>query len=183
MTGMSENAFINVKNRSVTITADLEIPRGGANGVILCQGGRFGGWSLHLKGGRPSYSYNFLGMQRTSITATQPVPAGKATVKMDFAYDGGGRAKGGLVTLYVNGKKAGQGRVERTQPGIFSVDDAADVGMDEGTPVIEDYQPRDTRFTGTIRKVVVEVKAMGEGDKAEAKKAAEEAARKLEETK
>jgi arylsulfatase len=181
MTGMSENAFINVKNRSVTITADLEIPRGGANGVILCQGGRFGGWSLHLKGGRPSYSYNFLGMQRTSITATQPVPAGKATVKMDFAYDGGGRAKGGLVTLYVNGKKAGQGRVERTQPGIFSVDDAADVGMDEGTPVIEDYQPRDSKFTGTIKKVVVEVKAMGEGDKAEAKKAGAEAARKMEE--
>jgi arylsulfatase len=183
MTGMSENAFINVKNRSVTVTADLEIPKGGANGVILCQGGRFGGWSFHLKGGRPSYSYNFLGMQRTTITGTQPVPAGKATVKMDFAYDGGGKAKGGLVTLYVNGKKVGQGRVERTQPGIFSVDDAADVGMDEGTPVIEDYQPRDTKFTGTIRKVVVDVKEMGAGEKAEGKKAGAEAARKLEETK
>ncbi len=183
MTGMSENAFINVKNRSVTITADLEVPKGSANGVILCQGGRFGGWSLHLKAGRPVYTYNFLGLQRTTITASQPVQAGKATVRMDFAYDGGGRAKGGLVTLWVNGKKAGQGRIERTQPGIFSVDDAADVGMDEGTPVVEDYQPRDSKFTGTIRKVVVEVKAMGEADKAEARKASGEAARKLEETK
>jgi len=183
MIGMSENAFINVKNRAVTITADLEIPKGGANGVILCQGGRFGGWSLHLKGGRPSYSYNFLGLQRTTVSAAQPVPAGKATVKMDFAYDGGGVAKGGLVTLSVNGKKVGQGQIERTQPGIFSVDDAADVGEDEGTPVIEDYQPRDSKFTGTIKKVVVEVGAMGAGDKAEAKKATGEAARKLEETK
>jgi arylsulfatase len=183
MTGMSENAFINVKNRSVTITADLEIPKGGASGVILCQGGRFGGWSFHLRGGRPSYSYNFLGMQRTTITATKPVPAGKATVKMDFAYDGGGRAKGGLVTLYVDGNKVGQGRVERTQPGIFSVDDAADVGMDEGTPVIEDYQPRDSKFTGTIKKVVVEVKPMGAGERAAAGEADAEAARKIEQAK
>jgi arylsulfatase len=182
MTGMSENAFLNVKNRSVIITADLEIPKGGANGAILCQGGRFGGWSLHMKGGRLAYSYNFLGLKRTSVTSGQAIPAGKATVKMDFAYDGGGMAKGGLVTLSVNGKKVGEGRIDRTQPGIFSVDDAADVGMDEGTPVIEDYQPRDTRFTGTIKKVVIEVKAMGEGDKAEAKKAGAEAARKLEET-
>jgi len=180
MTGMSENAFINVKNRALTITADLEIPRGGANGVLLCQGGRFGGWSLHMKGGRPVYSYNFLGLQRTSIAASQPVPAGKATVKMEFAYDGGGVGKGGLVTLTVNGKKVGQGRVERTQPGIFSVDDAADVGMDEGTPVIEDYQPRDTKFTGTIKKVLVEIGAMGQADKAAAAKAGAEAAHKVE---
>jgi arylsulfatase len=102
---------------------------------------------------------------------------------MDFAYDGGGLAKGGLVTLSVNGKKIGEGRLEQTQPMLFSLDDAADVGMDEGTPVVEDYQPRDGKFTGTIKKVVVEVKAMGEGDKAEAKKAAAESARKLEETK
>jgi len=183
MTGMSENAFINVKNRSVTITADLEIPKGGANGAILAQGGRFGGWSLYLKGGRPAYSYNFLGLQRTTIAGKQGVPTGKATVKMDFAYDGGGLAKGGLVTLYVNGKEVGEGRIERTQPGIFSVDDAADVGMDEGTPVVEDYQPRDTKFTGTIKKVVVAVKEMGAGEKAEAKKAGAEAARKIEEAK
>jgi arylsulfatase len=183
MTGMSENAFINVKNRSVTITADLEIPKGRANGVILAQGGRFGGWSLYLKGGKPVYTYNFLGLERTTLTGRQPVPAGKATVKMAFAYDGGGVGKGGVVTLFVNGKKVGEGRVERTQPGIFSVDDAADVGMDEGTPVVEDYQPKSTKFTGTIRKVIVEVMAMGAGEKAESKKAGSEAARKIEEAK
>ena len=183
MVGMSENAFINVKNRSVTITADLEIPKGGANGVILAQGGRFGGWSLHMKGGRLAYSYNFLGMKRTTIIASKAVPAGKATVKMDFAYDGGGAGKGGIVTLFVDGKKVGQGRIDRTQPGIFSVDDASDVGMDEGTPVIEDYQPKSTKFTGTIRKVVVDVKGMGVGEKAEATKAAAETARRIEEAK
>jgi hypothetical protein len=136
-----------------------------------------------MKGGRPAYTYNFLGYTRTTIAASSPVPAGKATLKMVFAYDGGGIGKGGVVTLYVNDKKVGQGRIERTQPGIFSVDDAADVGMDEGTPVVEDYQPRDTKFTGTIKKVVVEVGAMGAGDKAAAKKAGAEAARKLEEAK
>jgi len=180
---MSENAFINVKNRSVTITADLVVPAGGASGVILAQGGRFGGWSLYLKAGKPAYTYNFLGLQRTSITSSQAVPAGKATVKMDFAYDGGGAGKGGLVTLYLNGKKVGEGRLERTQPGIFSVDDAADVGVDEGTPVVEDYQPRDGKFTGTIGQVLVAVKELGAGEKADAKKAAAEAARKIEETK
>jgi arylsulfatase len=183
MTGMGENAFINVKNRSVTITADLEVPKGGANGVLLAQGGRFGGWSFYMKGGKLAYTYNFLGLQRTTIAAGQPVPAGKATVRMDFAYDGGGLAKGGVVSLSVNGKKVGEGRLERTQPMAFSLDDAADVGMDEGTPVIEDYQPKSTRFTGTIRKVVVDVKEMGAGEKAEAKKGGTEAARKIEEAK
>jgi len=183
MTGMGENAFINVKNRSVTITADLEVPKGGANGVLLAQGGRFGGWSFYMKGGKLAYTYNFLGLQRTTIAARQPVPAGKATVRMDFAYDGGGLAKGGVVSLSVNGKKVGEGRLERTQPMAFSLDDAADVGMDEGTPVIEDYQPKSTRFTGTIRKVVVDVKEMGAGEKAEAKKGGTEAARKIEEAK
>jgi arylsulfatase len=183
MTGMSENAFINVKNRSVTITADLEIPAGGANGAILAQGGRFGGWSLYLRAGKPSYSYNFLGVRRTTITSNQAIPRGKARVKMDFAYDGGGLAKGGVVSLFVNDKKVGEGRLEHTQPMAFSIDDAADVGMDEGTPVVEDYLPKDTKFTGTIRKVVVAVKEMGAGEKAEAKKAGAEAARKIEEAK
>ena len=183
MTGMSENAFINVKNRSVTITADLEIPAGGANGVILCQGGRFGGWSLYVKGGRPAYTYNFLGLTRTTIRGETAVPAGKVRLRMDFAYDGGGLGKGGLVTLYVNGKKVGQGRIEHTQPGLFSVDDAADVGMDEGTPVVEGYQPRDTKFTGTIQRVVVTVKAMGQGAKNAAARTGAETSRKLEEVK
>jgi arylsulfatase A-like enzyme len=183
MTGMSENTFINVKNRSVTITADLVVPAGGANGVVLAQGGRFGGWSLYLKGGKLAYTYNFLGLKRTTVASTKAVPAGTSTVRMDFAYDGGGLAKGGLVSLYVNDKKVGAGRLEHTQPMLFSLDDAADVGMDEGTPVIEDYQPRDSKFTGTIKKVVVEVKAMGASEKQDEAKAKAEATRKVEEAK
>jgi arylsulfatase len=169
-----------VKNRSVSITATLEIPKGGANGVILAQGGRFGGWSLHMKGGRLAYTYNYLGLKRTTVTSKEPVPAGKASVRMDFAYDGGGIGKGGVVTLFVDGKEVGSGRLERTQPLAFSSEDGTDVGMDEGTPVIEDYQPGTTKFTGTIREVVVAVKPLGAGEKAEMKKAGAETAWKVE---
>jgi arylsulfatase len=178
MTGMSENAFINVKNRSLTITADVEIPQGGANGVILAQGGRFGGWSLYLKDGKPTYTYNFLGLQRFTVAAAQVVPAGKSTIRFDFAYDGGGLAKGGLGTIFVNDKKVAEGRIERTQPMAFSLDDAADVGMDEGTPVTEEYKSSDSAFIGKILKVTVDVKEMGAGDKAAADRAGAEAARK-----
>ena len=181
MTGMMEDAFISVKNRSFSITADLEVPDGGANGVILAQGGRFGGWSLYLKAGKLAFTYNFLGLQRTTITSAKPVPAGLLTARMDFAYDGGGVAKGGLVSLFVKGEKVGEGRVERTQPYGFSAEDGADVGVDTCTPVIEDYQPSSTRFTGTIRKVVVDVREMTAGEKAEAKEAGAEAARRIEE--
>jgi arylsulfatase len=181
MKGMLEDVFINVKNRSVTITADLEVPRGGASGVILAQGGRFGGWSFHMKGGKLAYTYNYLGLQRTTVLSKEAVPAGKASVRVDFAYDGGGIGKGGVVSLLVNGKKAGEGRLERTQPLAFSSEDCTDVGMDEGTPVTEDYQPRSTKFTGIIRKVVVDVKEMGAAEKAEAKKAGAETARRIEE--
>ena len=118
-------------------------------------------------------------MKRTTITGTKPVPDGKATVRMEFAYDGGGLAKGGLVTLLVNGKKVGGERIEQTIPMMYSTDEGADVGVDEGTPVVEDYQPRDTKFTGTIRKIVVDVKAMGAGEKAESKKATAETAQKI----
>jgi hypothetical protein len=180
MKGLSENAFINVKNRSLTITADVEIPAGGANGVILAQGGRFGGWSLYMKGGKPVYAYNFLGLQRFTVAASQAVPAGKATIRLEFAYDGGGLGKGGLATLYVNDKKVAEGRIERTQPLVFSSDDMADVGVDEGTPVTEDYTSLASTFIGKILKVTVDVKEMGAGVKAEAAKAGAEAAKKIE---
>ena len=158
MTGMMENTFINVKNRSHTLTAEVEIPQGGANGVVLCQGGRFGGWSLYLKDGKPGYTYNWVGLERYSVSAPEALPAGKATVKLEFAYDGGGRGKGGTATLLVNGRKVGEGRVEHTNASVFSSDDGADVGVDEGTPVTEDYKERDNAFTGRIGKVTVEGK-------------------------
>jgi arylsulfatase len=160
MNGMLENTFINVKNKSKTIKAEVEIPKGGANGVILTQGGRFGGWSLYLKDGKPEYTYNFLGLSRYTVAATKPLAAGKATVVLDFAYDGGGIGKGGVATLSVNGNQVASGRIQKTQPLLFSADETADVGLDNQTPVAEGIGiGRDeTRFTGKIKKVTVSVR-------------------------
>jgi len=160
MDGMLENTFMNVKNRSKTITAEVEIPQGGADGVILTQGGRFGGWSLYMKDGKPIYTYNFLGLERFTIASNSVVPAGPATIVLDFAYDGGGLGKGGMATLSINAKKVAEGRVEKTQPLIFSADETADVGLDNQTPVAEGIGigREETRFTGTIHKVTLAVK-------------------------
>jgi arylsulfatase len=160
MTGMTENVFLNIKNKSKTITAEIEVPQGGANGTIIAQGGRFGGWALYVKDGVPAYDYNFLGIQRFTVASTAPLAPGKAVVRFEFAYDGGGQGKGGTGTLYVNDQKVGEGRIERTQPSIFSADETADVGIDLATPVVESIgSERRSKFTGHIPKVTVEVKA------------------------
>jgi arylsulfatase len=159
MTGMMEGVFVNVKNRSKTITAEIEVPEGGGNGTVIAQGGRFGGWSLYVKDGVPGYEYNFLGLQHTSVTSSKKLSPGKAELRFEFAYDGGGPAKGGQGTLFVNGEKVGEGRIERTQPGLFSADETADVGIDLGTPVVEAIGAEaKSRFTGRIPKITVEVK-------------------------
>ena len=159
MQGMLENTFMNVKNRSSRITAALDIPAASANGAILSQGGRFGGWSLYMKDGRPAYTYNFLGLARYTVAAQQALPSGPVTVTLDFAYDGGGVGKGGKATLSVNGKPVAEGRVEKTQPNIFSADETADVGVDNQTPVAEGIGiGPETRFTGTIDKITLEVR-------------------------
>ncbi|HEV3163675.1 MAG TPA: arylsulfatase [Isosphaeraceae bacterium] len=158
MTGMMENTFINVKNRSHTITAEVDIPDGGGEGVILCQAGRFGGWSLYLRGGKVSYVYNWVGLERYTITAPQPLPAGKATIQFSFAYDGGKPGSGGKGTLLINGQKAAEGRIEHTHAFVFSADETADVGQDDGTPVTEAYKEGDNKFTGTIQQVTIELK-------------------------
>ena len=162
MTGMMENVFLNVKNKSKTITAEIEVlANQDANGTIIAQGGRFGGWSMYLKNGVPGYEYNFLGLERTTIAGKTPLPPGKATIKLEFAYDGGGPGKGGIGTLFVNGVKEAEGRINRTQPGIFSADETADVGIDLGTPVVEAIGAEaKSRFTGRIPKVSVDVKAL-----------------------
>jgi arylsulfatase len=158
MTGMMEGVFVNVKNRSKTITAELEVPQGVANGTIIAQGGRFGGWSLYVKDGVPAYHYNYLGLRQNSIVASGPLSPGRATVKFTFAYDGGGPGKGGVGTLFVNGAKVGEGRIEQTQAGMFSADETADVGIDLGTPVVESIgSEARSRFTGRIPQVTVEV--------------------------
>ncbi len=157
MTGMMENAFINVKNRSHTITAEVEIPQGGGEGVIICQGGRFAGWSLYMKDGRVSYVHNWVGRERYTITAPQRLAPGKATIRYEFAFDGGDLGSGGTGTIFVNGQQVAEGRIERTTPFLFSADETADVGVDEATPVTEDYAERHNEFTGVIEKVTVEV--------------------------
>ncbi|MDH5454162.1 MAG: arylsulfatase, partial [Paracoccaceae bacterium] len=160
MDGMLENNFINIKNASITITADVDIPEGGANGVIIAQGGRFGGWSLYMQDGKPIYTYNWLGLERYTVASDSQVPAGAANIVLDFAYDGDGPGKGGQATLIVGGKKVAESRIEKTHPVIFSTAETADVGLDNQTPVAEGigFGPDETRFTGTIQKVVIDVK-------------------------
>jgi arylsulfatase len=159
MTGMMEAVFVNVKNRSKTIVAEIEVPAAGAKGTILAQGGRFGGWSLYVNDGVPAYDYNFLGLQRTTIAAAKKLAPGSATIRFDFAYDGGGPGKGGTGSLFVNGEKVAEGRIAHTQAGIFSADETADVGIDLGTPVVEAIgSEARSRFSGRIPKVTVDVK-------------------------
>ncbi|BCS32295.1 arylsulfatase [Luteitalea sp. TBR-22] len=157
MGGLSENVFINTKNKSYSVTAEVTIPSGGGKGVLLAQAGRFGGWSLYLKDGKPAYTYNFLGLQRFTVASKTAIAPGKATIRYEFTYDGGGLGKGGTGVILVNGRKVAEGRIERTQSAVFSADEGADVGEDGETPVIEDYGiAAPYRFTGTIDKVTVD---------------------------
>lgn len=171
MDRMGETVFINIKNRSFSITADVEIPQGGANGVILAQGGRFGGLSLYLKDGKPTYCYNFLGLEQYKVSASEPLPPGKVTIVMNFEYDGGGLAKGGTTTMLVNGTQVATGRIDKTEPNIFSADETAGVGIDDATAVSSDYKDGDNAFTGKIIKVTIDVKPIGQADKVTAENA------------
>jgi arylsulfatase len=157
MTGMMENVFINIKNRSHTITAEVRVPEGGVEGVILCQAGRFGGWSLYAKGNKVKYCYNWVGLERYTIAADQPLPVGKVTIRYHFDFDGGRPGAGGTAKLFVNGDKVAEGRIAHTNAFVFSGDETADVGVDEATPVTEDYKERDNKFTGKIHHVTIEV--------------------------
>ncbi len=154
--GIPENAFINIKNRSLSLTAEVDV-KDSASGVLICQGGDFGGWSLYMKNGRPHYTYNWVGLESYTIAADRAVPSGKHTVKFDFDYDGGGRGAGGLGTIYIDGVKAGAGRIAKTNANTFGIDESADVGVDENTSVVPAYGFREkNKFTGEIAKVTVE---------------------------
>jgi arylsulfatase len=153
---MTENSFIDTKSRSLTITADLEIPEGGAEGVIISQAGMFGGWSLYLKNGKPKYVYNWLAREKYVIEATEKLPAGKVRLVYDFTYDWGGLHKGGTGALFVNGNRVGEGRVGKTMGALYSLAaETADVGTDAYSPVTDDYDPWDNAFTGTINTVTI----------------------------
>jgi arylsulfatase len=154
---LSENSVVNIKNKSFAVTSDLEVPAKGAEGVIIAQGGRFGGWSLYATGGKAKFLYNVLGIKSFGVEATKPIPAGKTQVRMEFAYDGGGMGKGGTVTLYCDGKEVGKGRVEQTQGFIFSADETTDLGYESGTTVSPDYTVHSSKFNGKINWVQIDL--------------------------
>jgi arylsulfatase A-like enzyme len=156
MIGMKENAFINTKNSSHSITAEVEAPQSAASGVILAQGGTHTGWSLYAKDGKPKFAYNYLG-DVTTISSVERLPAGHVTVSYDFVYDGGKPGSGGTGTISINGKKVASGRIERTIPFLFGVE-TADVGMDLYTPVTSDYPKGSNKFTGKIDKITIDLK-------------------------
>ena len=157
MTGIMENAFINIKGQAHAVTAVVDTGKAPANGVLIAQAGRFGGWSLFFKDGRPRYVYNFGGLERTAIGSKQALAPGKHTIRYEFTPDGPKPGLGGAGRLSVDGKVVAEGKVPKTMPFVFSADEGVDVGTDNETPVTEEYQERNNRFTGTIERVTVEL--------------------------
>jgi arylsulfatase len=154
---LTENSIVNTKNKSHALTAEIVVPESGAEGVIVALGGIIGGWSLYAKEGKPKYCYNFYGVHEYIIEGTMKIPTGKHQVRMEFKYDGGGLAKGGTVTLFVDGKPAGQGRVDQTEPMVFSADETLDVGFEAGSPVTFDYPKGHTEFSGEVNWVQIDL--------------------------
>ena len=154
---LTENTLVNIKNKSHAVTAEVVVPDEGAEGVIIAQGGAYAGWSLYAKGGTPTYCYNLFGLQRFKVEGTAPIPTGTHQVRMEFAYDGGGLAKGGTVRLYVDGGRVGEGRVEGTVPMVFSADETTDIGSDTASPVSDDYSSATSHFTGTVQWVQIDL--------------------------
>jgi hypothetical protein len=148
---LSENCVLNVKNKSHSVTAEIVVPQGGAEGVIIAQGADIGGWSLYAKAGKLRYCYNWGGFKHFIVEGATKMPAGEHQVRMEFAYAGGGLGKGGQVTLYVDGRKDGEGDVGATLAMIFSADDGCDVGKDGGSAVSPDYKAGDNAFNGKVK--------------------------------
>jgi arylsulfatase A-like enzyme len=172
---LSENSVISIKNKSHSVTAEIDVPEGGAEGVIIAQGGNIGGWALYAKNGKLKYCYNLVGVKHFFVESERAIPAGSHQVRMEFKYAGGGLGKGGTVDLFFDGKQAGEGRVEATAPMVFSADDGLDVGCDTGASVSPDYGPRGNEFNGTIRGVQLAI--AGDAEKADHRVSPEEALR------
>jgi arylsulfatase len=150
MTRLKEDSVVVLKNKSHAVTAAIDVPEGGGQGVLIAQGGTYGGWSVYVTEGRLAYCYNVLGIERYKVVSESALPGGAQAVRVTFAYDGGGLGKGGTVTLFTGETQIGEGRVERTLPFMFSMDETLDVGSDLASPVSDDYGPSDNRFNGTI---------------------------------
>jgi arylsulfatase len=159
-----EGAAPDVKNKDFTITAEVEIPDGGADGVLATQGGRFGGWGLLIRDGKPEFDYAFSNQaqHKYRVASTEKLTPGRHTIKLDFKYDGPGMGKSATGTLSVDGKQVAQGKIERSIPTRFSLDETMDIGEDTGTPVTEDYLDKmPFKFTGTLIKLVIELGKSG----------------------
>jgi hypothetical protein len=162
MKRLSENSVVVMKNKSYAVTAEIVVPEEGATGVIVAQGGAFGGWSLYAKEGKPAYCYNLFGLQRFKVYGEEPLAEGEHQVRLEFAYDGGGLGKGGTASLYLDGEKVSDGRVDGTVPMLFSADETLDIGSDSGTPVSDDLPVDELEFNGRVRWVELDL-----GDDAE----------------
>jgi arylsulfatase A-like enzyme len=158
MTGMMENAFINVKGKHHTVEAVVETTDAGASGVVIAQAGYFGGWTLYFKDGKPRHEYNLFALERTNIGADAPLPPGRHTIRYEFIPDEAKPGTGGKSILSVNGRKVAEGHIPKTHPYLFSGDEGTDVGLDAETNVSPDYPQFNNSFTGKIEKVVVEQK-------------------------
>jgi arylsulfatase len=154
---LSEHSILTLKNRSHAITAEIVVPESGAHGVILSQGGAFGGFVLYANEGKLAYCYNLFGLRQFKVYGDTAIPAGEHQVRMEFTYDGGGLGKGGAVTLFIDGQPVGEGRVQATVPMLFSADETTDVGHDTATPVSDDYGAKDSEFTGRVRWVQLDI--------------------------
>jgi hypothetical protein len=154
---LSENSVLNIKNKSHAVTAMVDVPESGAEGVIIAQGGNIGGWSLYAKDGKLKYCYNLLGIEYYFAESAAVLPAGRHQVRMEFAYRDGGLGRGGTVSLLVDGQQVGQGEVVKTAPNVFSADDTCDVGADYGAAVSPDYGPRGNAFNGDVRGVAIDI--------------------------
>ena len=158
MDGILENTFLNIKNNSKTIVADVSL-KGNDKGIILCQGGKFGGWALYMNNGKPAYTYNYFGLESYTVESPNAINSPTAEIKLEFDYDGGGTGKGGLAKLYVDGKKVAEGRIDKTQPAVFSADETADVAKDDATQVADSVfvNVKDSEFTGFVNKVEISI--------------------------
>jgi len=157
MRRIQENTAINTKNKSHSVTAEIEVPDEGAKGVIIAQGGSMAGWSLYAHEGRLKYHYNFMAVKQFEVTATSTLPAGKHQARMEFAYDGGGLGKGANIQLFVDGKRVGEGGVERTVAFVFALDETLDIGSDLGEPVSPDYGAQGNEFNGKVNWVQIDI--------------------------
>ena len=157
MRRLRPNAVINTRNKSHSVNAKLDVPESGAQGVIVSQGGKMGGWSLYVHEGKLRYHYNFVGLLHSQVTSMSTLPPGTYQVRMEFEYEGGGIGQGSTVSLYVDGRKVGEGRIKRTHALFFSMDETLEVGRDLGEPVSPDYGPRGNEFTGTVHWVRIDI--------------------------